>query len=206
MVELLTSGHKGNQSGTRCTTGCLSDLLPAAGSHLLKFPEFPQIVPQAGIQSLNTWARGIVSYSGHPRGSGSFESEVRMTGNIDLSSRKLAFRADCSYEGNLFSDVCKAQHGVRLWMPNYFLLVHVRGRAVLFISVPVSRLLLGGRVGVCVQDTVATPAVSPWSHSYALLTPSSALEVFTATDVLAIKALIDNTCCLSRLRFYYCLV
>lgn len=40
-----------------------------------------------------------------------------------------------------------------IFWPSYFLLVHVRRRAVLFISVPVSRLLLGGRVEVCVQDT-----------------------------------------------------
>lgn len=60
--------------------------------------------------------------------------------------------------------------------------------------------------GVCTGHTAATPAVSPWSHSYALLTPSSALEVFTAADFLAIKALIDNAYCLSGFSFHYCLV
>lgn len=76
-MELLTSRHKGSQrrdQAQHAPTGCLSDLLPPAGSHLLKLPELPQIVPQAGTQFLSTRAHGIISYSGHPRGSGSFES------------------------------------------------------------------------------------------------------------------------------------
>lgn len=57
------------------------------------FPEFPQIVPQAGIQSLSTWAHEIISYSDHPE---VLVVKVRMANNINLSGRKLAFRADFS--------------------------------------------------------------------------------------------------------------
>lgn len=77
-------------------TGCLSDLLPPARSHLLKLPEFPQIVPQAGIQSLSPWAHEIISYSDHPEVLVVLKVEVRMANNINLSDRKLAFRADFS--------------------------------------------------------------------------------------------------------------
>lgn len=37
-------------------TGSLSDLLPTARSYLLKLPESPREVPQAGIPSLSTRA------------------------------------------------------------------------------------------------------------------------------------------------------
>lgn len=97
--ELLTSWLKGSQrqNQARCSpTGSLSDLLPAARSHLLKFPQSPRIALVAGSSPSAHELMGSFHSKSIPEILVILKVEIRVPGNIDLFNRKLAFKVDFS--------------------------------------------------------------------------------------------------------------